>query len=200
MTTITLETWKDKKRSELMSQQMEMAYELANISVQIKKLREEPPVPEGSVPLSMIEPLINETVERLMLLSKPKRVTIKLILDSIGCQNLVLVRWMRHEKPRRGPRALSFRFIYLKEKPERKFISQYCVEHKMVDADIVHFLDVDHRRLKNLTLEQWVQNGLALIEHVSLRRDLSSAIENVSPSETPFMTEGRDVNPTEWKE
>ena len=53
----TPETWKDKKRKELISEQMEMAYE--------------PAVPEGSIPLSMIEPLINETVDRILRLSKP---------------------------------------------------------------------------------------------------------------------------------
>ena len=69
----TNETWRDRKRRELMEKQMKMAYEVARISIEIKKLREEPPVPEGSVPLSMIEPLINETVERLMLLKEAKK-------------------------------------------------------------------------------------------------------------------------------
>ena len=67
----TPETWKDKKRKELISEQMEMAYELARISISIKELRHEPAVPEGSIPLSMIEPLINETVDRILRLSKP---------------------------------------------------------------------------------------------------------------------------------
>ena len=32
-----------------------------------------------------------------------------------------------------------------------------------------------------------------------LRRDLSSALEAVSPSKTPFMTEARDVNLNDWE-
>ena len=43
----TNETWRDRKRRELMEKQMKMAYEVARISIEIKKLREEPPVPEG---------------------------------------------------------------------------------------------------------------------------------------------------------
>ena len=200
----TNETWRDRKRRELMEKQMKMAYEVARISIEIKKLREEPPVPEGSVPLSMIEPLINETVERLMLLKeakkpKPKRVTRDLILDAIGCPNIALVRWVRQEKPRRGPRVPFFRFIYLKEEPRRNSISQYSLDHKMVDAEIIHFLDVDQRNLKDLTLKQWVHHGLTLIEQVKLRRELSDVFEAVSPSKTPFMIKGRDVNLNEWE-
>ena len=151
-----------------------------------------------------IEPLINETVERLMLLKdmkkpKPKRVTRDLILDAIGCPNLVLVRGVRQEKPRRGPRVPFFRFIYLKEEPKRNSISQYSLHHKIVDAEIIHFLDVDQRNLKDLTLEQWVHHGLTLIEQVKLRRELSSVLETVSPSKTPFMTKGRDVNLNDWE-
>ena len=130
-----------------------------------------------------------------------KRITQKLILDSIGCPNLALVRWVRQEKPKRGPRVPFFRFMYLKEKPARNSISQWTVDHKMVDADIIQFLDVDQRNLKDLTLDQWVENGQKLIEQVELRRDLSNVINWVSPSETPFMTEGReDANLYEWKE
>ena len=200
----TNETWRDRKRRELMERQTKMAYELARISIEIKKLREEPPVPEGSVPLSMIEPLINETVERLMLLKeakkpKPKRVTTDRILNAIGCRNLALVRWARQEKPRRGLRVPFFRFIYLKEEPRRNSISQYSLDHKIVDAEIIHFLDVDQRNLKDLTLEQWVHHGLTLIEQVKLRRELSDVFEAVSPSKTPFMTEGRDVNLNDWE-
>jgi hypothetical protein len=69
----------------------------------------------------------------------------------------------------------------------------------MVDAEIIHFLDVDQRNLKDLTLEQWVHHGLTLIEQVKLRRELSDVIDAVSPSETPFVTEGRDVNLNEWE-
>ena len=64
------------------------------------------------MPLSMIEPLINETVERLMLLKeakkpKPKRVTRDLILDAIGCPNLALVRWTAAGKAKtRAARAI----------------------------------------------------------------------------------------------
>ena len=186
----TNETWRDRKRRELMEKQMEMAYEVARISIEIKKLREEPPVPEGSVPLSMIEPLINETVERLMLLKdmkkpKPKRVTRAAIIDAIGCPNLVLER-VKHRDVLVGEHTVGFAFSYLKE-------GVYG------DYEVLGQLEVNHPRLKDLTLEQWVDHGQKLVDEVKLRRDLSSAIEAVSPSKTPFMTEGRDVNLNEWE-
>ena len=168
---------------------MEMAYEVARISIEIKKLREEPPVPERSVPLSMIEPLINETVERLMLLKKakkpkPKRVTRKAIIDAIGCPNLVLER-VKHRDALNGEHTVGFAFSYLKE-------GVYG------DYEVLGCLEVDHRKLNDLTLEQWVENGQKLVEEVKMRLELANIIETLSPSKTPFMTEGREVNLNEW--
>jgi hypothetical protein len=184
------ETWRDRKREELITKQMEMAYEVARISIEIKKLREEPPVPEGSVPLSMIEPLINETVERLMLLKnmkqpKPKRVTRDLILDAIGCPNLIIKRVV-HRFENSGHK-IGWKFVYLHHDPLTSAIPKSVGE-----------LHVDHRKLNDLTLEQWVENGQKLIEEVKMRLGLSDVIETVSPSKTPFMTEGREVNLNEW--
>mgnify|MGYP003625559342 CR=1 FL=1 len=171
----TPETWKDRKRNELIREQMEMAYEIARISIQIKELRHEPAVPEGSIPLSMIEPLINETVERLVRLSKlhePKRVTCARILDAVGCPDLVLERII-HRDALSGVGTIGYRFSYLKQ-------TQYG------DVEVLGQLDVDHPRLKDLTLEQWVENGRKLIEQVELRIDLSDVIATVSPDRTPF--------------
>jgi len=169
------ETWKDRKRNELIREQMEMAYEIARISIQIKELRHEPAVPEGSIPLSMIEPLINETVERLLHLSKlhePKRVTCVRILDAIGCPDLVLERII-HRDALSGVGTIGHRFSYLKQ-------TQYG------DVEVLGHLDVDHPRLKDLTLEQWVENGQKLVKSVEIRIDLSDVIATVSPSSTPF--------------
>ena len=181
---------KDKRREILVRKQMEIAYEMARISIQIKKLRDEPPVPEGSVPLSMIEPLINETVERLMLLKemkqpKQKRLTRNLILDAIGHPNLIIKRVV-HRFENSGHK-IGWKFVYLHHDPLSSAIPKSVGE-----------LHVDHRKLNDLTLEQWVENGQMLIEEVETRLELSSAIEAVSPSKTPFMTEGRDVNLNEW--
>ena len=175
----TPETWKDRKRNELIREQMEMAYELARISIQIKELRHEPAVPEGSIPLSMIEPLINETVERLLLLSnsrkpkKPKRITCDLILDEIGNPNLIIQRVV-HRLENSGHK-LGWKFVYLRHDPLTSPMAKAVGERH-----------VNHRNLKDLTLEQWVENGRKLIEQVELRIDLYDAISTVSPDRTPF--------------
>jgi len=169
------ETWKDRKRNELIKEKMEMAYDIARISDQLKKLQDEPPVPEASIPLSMIEPLINETVKRLLHLSKlhePKRVTCARILDAIGCPDLVLERII-HRDALSGVGTIGYRFSYLKQ-------NQYG------DVEVLGQLDVDHPRLKDLTLEQWVENGQKLVKSVEIRIDLSDVIDIVSPSRTPF--------------
>lgn len=182
----TNETWRDRKRRELMEKQTKMAYELARISIEIKKLREEPPVPEGSVPLSMIEPLINETVERLMLLKdmkkpKPERLTTDRILNAIGHPDLILKRVVHRLENSRHKRG--WKFVHLHHDPLTSAI-----------PEVVGELHVDQRNLKDLTLKQWVHHGLTLIEQVKLRRELSDVIDVVSPSETPFMTEAREMN------
>jgi hypothetical protein len=149
---------KDKRREILVKKQMEMAYEIARISIQIKKLRDEPPVPEGSVPLSMIEPLINETVERLMLLKemkqpKQKRLTRDLILDAIGHPNLIIKRVV-HRFENSGHK-IGWKFVYLHHDPLSSAIPKSVGE-----------LHVDHRKLNDLTLEQWVENGQLLVDQV----------------------------------
>lgn len=149
---------KDKRREILVKKQMEMAYEIARISIQIKKLRDEPPVPEGSVPLSMIEPLINETVERLMLLKemkqpKQKRLTRDLILDAIGHPNLIIKRVV-HRFENSGHK-IGWKFVYLHHDPLSSAIPKSVGE-----------LHVDHRKLNDLTLEQWVENGQKLVDEV----------------------------------
>jgi len=155
----TPETWKDRKRSELISEQMEMAYELARISVEIKKLRDEPAVPEGSIPLSMIEPLINETVERLLHLSnfqkpkKPKRITCDLVLDAIGNPNLIMRRVV-HRIENSGYKP-GWKFVYLHHDPLTSPIPKAIGERH-----------VNCRNLKDLTLEQWVKNGQKLVDQI----------------------------------
>ena len=155
----TPETWKDRKRSELISEQMEMAYELARISVEIKKLRDEPAVPEGSIPLSMIEPLINETVERLLHLSnfqkpkKPKRITCDLVLDAIGNPNLIMRRVV-HRIENSGYKP-GWKFVYLHHDPLTSPIPKAVGERH-----------VNCRNLKDLTLERWVENGQKLVDQI----------------------------------
>ena len=129
---------------------------------------------------------------------KPKRLTRELILDAIGCPNLVMMR-VKNETPMPFTPAYlkaNWRFVYLKQ-PGTNLMLHYLTTGRMKDQ-VVAFLDVDFPRLKDLTLEQWVENGQKLVDEVEMRRDLSSAIETVSPSKTPFMTEGREVNLNEW--
>tara|TARA_R110000772_G_scaffold182579_1_gene293838 strand:+ start:412 stop:930 length:519 start_codon:yes stop_codon:yes gene_type:complete len=153
----TPEAWKDRKRNELISEQMEMAYELARISVQIKKLRDEPAVPEGSIPLSMIEPLINETVERLLLSKpqkpqKPKRITCDLILDEIGCPHLILEqRW--HKEKMAAAHRRYYQFVYLDEDAVSGGVKSK-IERVYVP------------RLNRMTLGQWAAVGKKFVEEV----------------------------------
>jgi hypothetical protein len=113
---------------------------------------------------------------------KPKRLTRELILDAIGCPDLVLER-IKHRDALNGEHTVGFAFSYLKE-------GMYG------DYEVLGCLEVDLPRLKDLTLEQWVEKGQKLVEEVEMRLELSNIIETVSPSKTPFMTEGRDLN--EW--
>ncbi len=125
---------------------------------------------------------------------KPKRLTREIILDAIGCPNLVMMR-VKNETPMPFTPAylkVNWCFVYLKQ-PGTNLMLHYLTTGRMKDQ-VVAFLDVDFPRLKDLTLEQWVENGQKLVDEVEMRRDLSSAIETVSPSKTPFMTEGRDLS------
>ena len=127
---------------------------------------------------------------------KPKRLTREIILDAIGCPNLVMMR-VKNETPMPFTPAYlkaNWRFVYLKQ-PGTNLMLHYLTTGRMKDQ-VVAFLDVDFPRLKDLTLEQWVENGQKLVEEVKTRLELANIIETVSPSKTPFMTEGRDLN--EW--
>ena len=111
---------------------------------------------------------------------KPKRLTRKAIIDAIGCPDLVLER-VKHRDALNGEHTVGFAFSYLKK-------GVYG------DYEVLGCLEVDHRKLNDLTLEQWVENGQKLVEEVEIRLELANIIETVSPSKTPFMTEGRDLN------
>ena len=127
---------------------------------------------------------------------KPKRLTRELILDAIGCPNLVMMR-VKNETPMPFTPAYlkaNWRFVYLKQ-PGTNLMLHYLTTGRMRDQ-VVASLEVDFPRLKDLTLEQWVENGQKLVEEVKTRLELANIIETVSPSKTPFMTEGRDLN--EW--
>jgi hypothetical protein len=129
---------------------------------------------------------------------KPKRLTREIILDAIGCPNLVMMR-VKNETPMPFTPAylkVNWCFVYLKQ-PGTNLMLHYLTTGRMRDQ-VVASLEVDFPRLKDLTLEQWVENGQKLVEEVKTRLGLSNIIETVSPSKTPFMTEGREVNLNEW--
>ena len=97
---------------------------------------------------------------------KPKRLTRDLILDAIGCPNLEMMR-VKSENPQKSAPAymkVAWRFIYLKE-PGTNLTLHYLTTGRIKDQ-VVAFLDVDHPRLKDLTLEQWVENGQMLVNQV----------------------------------
>jgi hypothetical protein len=83
---------------------------------------------------------------------KPKRLTRELILDAIGCPHLVLER-VKHRDVLYGEHTVGFVFSYLKK-------DMYD------DYEVLGQLEVDHPRLKDLTLEQWVENGQLLVDQV----------------------------------
>jgi hypothetical protein len=97
---------------------------------------------------------------------KPKRLTRDLILDAIGCPNLVMMRVKNENPPKSAPAYMkvSWRFIYLKE-PGTNLTLHYLTTGRIKDQ-VVAFLDVDFPRLKDLTLEQWVENGQMLVDQV----------------------------------
>jgi hypothetical protein len=83
---------------------------------------------------------------------KPKRVTRAAIIDAIGCPHLVLER-VKHRDVLFGEHTAGFVFSYLKR-------------GKYDDYEVLGQLEVDHPRLKDLTLEQWVENGQMLVDQV----------------------------------
>jgi hypothetical protein len=117
-----------------------------------------------------------------------RRVTRARIIDAIGCPNLYLTKNYNSDAPH-GERREFFRFEYILGKMFPRG-----------DAEVLGQLDVDQRNLKDLTLEQWVENGQMLVDQVEMRRDLSSVFEAASPSETPFQTKGREANLTDWQD
>ncbi len=116
---------------------------------------------------------------------KKKRLTRAAIINAIGCPNLVLER-VKHRDVLVGEHTVGFVFSYLKK-------GMYG------DYEVLGQLELDFPRLKDLTLEQWVENGHKLVDEVKMRLELSDVIDVVSPSKTPFMTEWRDLNLTEWQ-
>ena len=96
----------------------------------------------------------------------PKRLTRDLILDAIGCPNLVMMRVKNENPPKSAPAYMkaSWRFVYLKE-PGTNLTLHYLTTGRIKDQ-VVAFLDVDFPRLKDLTLEQWVENGQKLVDQV----------------------------------
>jgi len=83
---------------------------------------------------------------------KPKRLTRAAIIDAIGHPNLVLER-VKHRSPLLGEHTVGFVFSYIKK-------GMYG------DYEVLGQLEVDHLRLKDLTLEQWVEKGQKLVDEV----------------------------------
>ena len=83
---------------------------------------------------------------------KPKRLTRDLILDAIGCPSLALER-VKHRDVLFGEHTAGFVFSYLKR-------GEYG------DYEVLGQLEIDQPRLKDLTLEQWVENGKMLVDQV----------------------------------
>jgi hypothetical protein len=83
---------------------------------------------------------------------KPKRLTRDLILDAIGCPSLALER-VKHRDALIGEHTAGFVFSYLKR-------------GKYDDYEVLGQLEIDQPRLKDLTLEQWVENGQMLVDQV----------------------------------
>jgi len=99
---------------------------------------------------------------------KPKRLTRDLILDAIGCPNLEMMRVKSENPPKSAPAYMkvAWRFVYLKEPGANLTFLHYLATGKSFQDQVVAFLDVDFPRLKDLTLEQWVENGQMLVDQV----------------------------------
>ncbi len=82
----------------------------------------------------------------------PKRVTRAAITDAIGCPHLVLER-VKHRHALYGEHTAGFVFSYLKK-------------DIYGDYEVLGQMEIDHPRLKDLTLEQWVENGQLLVDQV----------------------------------
>ena len=97
---------------------------------------------------------------------KPKRLTRDLILDAIGCPNLKMMRVKSENPPKSAPAYMkvAWRFVYLKEPGTNRTL--HYLAKGIGTSQVVAFLDVDFPRLKDLTLEQWVENGQMLVDQV----------------------------------
>ena len=84
---------------------------------------------------------------------KPKRLTRELILDAIGHPNLIMKRVV-HRFENSGHKT-GWKFVYLHHDPLTSIMPESVGE-----------LHVDHRKLNDLTLEQWVENGQKLVDEV----------------------------------
>ena len=84
---------------------------------------------------------------------KPKRLTRDLILDAIGHPNLIMKRVV-HRFENSGHK-IGWKFVYLHHDPLTSIMPKSVGE-----------LHVDHRKLNDLTLEQWVENGQKLVDQV----------------------------------
>jgi hypothetical protein len=91
-------------------------------------------------------------VAKAKYMPKPKRLTRDLILDAIGCPSLALER-VKHRDVLLGEHTAGFVFSYLKR-------------GKYDDYEVLGQLEIDQPRLKDLTLEQWVENGQKLVDQV----------------------------------
>jgi hypothetical protein len=107
-------------------------------------------------------------VAKAKYIPKPKRVTRDLILDAIGCPNLEMMRVKSENPPKSAPAYMkvAWRFVYLKEPGTNLTFLHYLATGKSFQDQVVAFLDVDQPRLKDLTLEQWVENGQMLVDQV----------------------------------
>ena len=105
-------------------------------------------------------------VAKAKYIPKPKRLTRDLILDAIGCPNLGMMRTKSKNPPKSAPAYMkvAWRFVYLKE-PGTNLALHYLAKG-IGTSQVVAFLDVDFPRLKDLTLEQWVEKGQTLVDQV----------------------------------
>ena len=82
---------------------------------------------------------------------EPKRLTRQIILDAIGCPHLHLTKCY-DEYALYGESKQHFCFEYIKSRAHM--------------GSRQPFLYVEHPRLKDLTLEQWVEKGQTLVDQV----------------------------------
>lgn len=109
--------------------------------------------PFSSEPWEMNVSLHEWEAAKAKYMPKPKRLTREIILDAIGHPNLIIKRVV-HRFENSGHK-IGWKFVYLHHDPLTSAIPKSVGE-----------LHVDHPRLKDLTLEQWVENGQKLVDQV----------------------------------